>query len=152
MFEKILVGVDGSESSIYALEFAAHIADREKAELKIISAAEPLPPFAAEVRGFAPIYKTQYQNEIHKTLEETQKRQENRLSEKYSELQFSSEVRDGRPAHIIREASKDSDLIVIGHRGHGGIVSWLLGSVAKQIVESCTVPVLVVKNPDYCPI
>jgi nucleotide-binding universal stress UspA family protein len=152
MFEKIIVGVDGSESSIYALEYAAQIADEDKAELKIISAAEPPPPFTIEATGITPVYKTQYREEIVKTLEETQKTQKNRLSKKYPDLQFYSEVREGRPSQIIREASKDSDLIVIGHRGQGGIISWLLGTVAKQILESCTIPVLVVKNPDYCPI
>jgi nucleotide-binding universal stress UspA family protein len=147
MFKKIIVAIDGSESSIYALEYAAQIANQEKAELRLISAAEPLPRAAR----LTPIHRTKYIEELHEALETTHKKQENSLSEKYPELQFSSEVIDGRPAQVIREASKDSDLIVIGHRGQGGIISWLLGSVAKQILESCTVPVLVVKNPDYCP-
>jgi nucleotide-binding universal stress UspA family protein len=151
MFKKILVAVDGSESSIIALDYAAHIASQEKAELKIISAAEPLPPFVGETEDLAPTYIPIYQEALHKALLETQKRQMNRLSEEYPELQVSSEVRDGRAAHIIKEASKYTDLIVIGHRGQGGVLSWLLGSVAKQVVDGCTVPVLVVKNPDYCP-
>jgi nucleotide-binding universal stress UspA family protein len=47
---------------------------------------------------------------------------------------------------VINEASSDSDLIVVGHRGLGGVFNLLLGSVAKQVVESCTIPVLVVKE------
>lgn len=151
MFKKILVGVDGSESSIYALDYAAYIAIQETAELKIISAAEPLPPLVGESEVFAPTYIPQYQEDLYKALIETQRIQMDRLSEKYPELKVSSEVREGRPAYVIKEASKDKDLIVIGHRGQGGVLSWLLGSVAKQIVDGCTVPVLVVKNPDYCP-
>jgi nucleotide-binding universal stress UspA family protein len=151
MFKKILVAVDGSESSINALDYAAYIANQDMAELKIISAVEPLPPFIGEAEGLSITYMPQYQEDLHKFLLETQNKQVNRLSGKYPELLVSSEVRDGRPAQVIKDASKDMDLIVIGHRGHGGVLDWLLGSVAKQVVDDCTVPVLVVKNPDYCP-
>jgi nucleotide-binding universal stress UspA family protein len=151
MFKKILVGLDGSESSIHALDYAAHIADQEKAELKIVSAVEPLSPFTGDAADLGASYIPLYQEDLHKYLEKAQKTEINRLYLKYPELQVSSEVRDGRPVHIIEEASIGSDLIVIGHRGQGGIISWLLGSVARRLVDSCTVPVLVVKNPDYCP-
>ncbi|MBD3207648.1 hypothetical protein GF319_15065, partial [Candidatus Bathyarchaeota archaeon] len=33
-----------------------------------------------------------------------------------------------------------------------GVATWMLGSVSRDIVESCTVPVLVVKDQRYCKI
>jgi nucleotide-binding universal stress UspA family protein len=152
MFEKILVAVDGSKSSIYALDYAANIAYQVKSELAIISVPESLPPFIGESEEVSPAYVSQFHEHLYKELEIIQKEQLNRLSEVYPELRISSKVRDGRPALIIKEESIDSDLIVLGHRGRGGVISWILGSVAKEIVDSCTVPVLVVKNPDYCPL
>ena len=98
----------------------------------------------------SPSYIPQYQEDLRKSLEEMQKTQKERLSEAHPGLKIATDVVDGRAAHVIREASLDCDLIVMGHRGLGGVLSWVLGSVAKQIVDSCTVPVLVVKNPDYC--
>jgi len=35
-------------------------------------------------------------------------------------------------------------------RGRGGLISWMLGSTSRGVVESCTVPVLVVKDQEYC--
>ena len=148
MFKKILIALDGSESSLKALDYAAHLAKQNKSELFIISAAEPIPPLGVE--GSMPSYIPQYQDDLHKSLEKMQKEETAKLTKNYPTLKITSEVRDGRPAQVIREAAQDSDLIVIGHRGHGGVRNWILGSVAKQIVDQCTAPVLVVKDPDYC--
>lgn len=149
MFNKILSAIDGSSSSIQALDYAAHLAVQDKAELAIISAAEPLPPIAIE--GSTPTYYPEYQDKLHEALEKIQEEQVARLKKKYPDLKVSAKVLDGRPVPVIQEAAKDVDLIVIGHRGQGGILTWMLGSVAKQIVDTCTAPVLVVKNKDYCP-
>lgn len=149
MFKKILIALDGSDSSLRALDYAAHLAKQNKSELLIISAAEPLPPLAYEGAGSS-AYMPQYQDDLHNSLEKMQKEETAKLAKNHPTLKITSKVIDGRPAHVIREAAKDSDLIVIGHRGNGGLLSWMLGSVAKQIVDSCTCPVLVVKNPDYC--
>ena len=42
------------------------------------------------------------------------------------------------------------DLIVLGNRGTSGILSWVLGSVSRQVTDACTVPVLVIKDQTYC--
>ena len=150
MFNKILVAVDGSESSINALDYAAYLADQNKAKLHIISAIEPLPTLYSG--GVTQSYIGQHSNAMHKNYTEVQKTHIERLTAKYPCLKIFSKVEEGRSVTVIREAAKESDLIVIGHRGQGAIISWILGSVAKQIVDSCTVPVLVVKDKDYCPV
>ena len=149
MFKNIHAAIDGSPSSIKALDYAAHLATQEKATLHIISAAEPLPALAEQ--GGSNQYMPRYQDDLHKALEEIQTEQVKRLKKLYPELKTEAQVIDGRPVPVIKEAAKTSDLIVIGHRGHGAILSLVLGSVAKQIVDTCTAPVLVVKDQDYCP-
>jgi nucleotide-binding universal stress UspA family protein len=150
MFNNILVAVDGSESSIQALDYAAYLADQNKATLHIISAIEPLPTLYSG--GASQSYVGQHLDILYKSYTEIQKTHTERLSAKYPSLTITSRIEEGRPVSVIKEATKDADLIVIGHRGQGAILSWVLGSVAKQIVDSCTVPVLVVKDKDYCPI
>ena len=150
MFKEILIGLDGSESSLHALSYAIHLAQQNKAKLHIVTAAEPLPPLAYDGVGGAPAYIPQYQDDLHDGLEKMQNEQLAKLKKEYPDVQITGEVIDGRPAHVIRDAMGNADLIVIGHRGHGGILSWVLGSVAKEIVDNCSVPVLVVKNKDYC--
>jgi nucleotide-binding universal stress UspA family protein len=149
MFNRILVGLDGSESSLNALDYAVHLARRDKADLYLVSASELIPSFAF-LDGAEPSYIPKYQEELYKNLNVMVKQQIERLEATFPELKVKGEVIEGNAAHVIKEASKDSDLIVIGHRGQGGVLSWMLGSVAKQIVDECTVPVLVVKSKDYC--
>jgi nucleotide-binding universal stress UspA family protein len=150
MFKNITAAIDGSDSSIKALDYAAHLANNEEATLHIISAAEPLPPISASVVTGANYYP-QYQDDIHKALEEIQTEQLKRLNKLYPTLKIETQVIDGRPVPVIKQATKGTDLIVLGHRGHGAILSLMLGSVAKQIVDTCTAPVLIVKDQDYCP-
>ena len=53
-------------------------------------------------------------------------------------------VREGYPAHVLIEASKDAALLVVGSRGHGGFVGLLLGSVSANCAERANCPVVVV--------
>ena len=54
----------------------------------------------------------------------------------YPELIVKKVIDEENPADVIRETSSDSDLIVIGHRGLDGVLNWILGSVAKKVVDS----------------
>jgi nucleotide-binding universal stress UspA family protein len=150
MFKNIHAAIDGSPSSIKALDLAAHLANQDKATLHIITAAEPLPPVVLPTAPETSYYP-QYQENLRQALEKTQKNEVARLKKQYPDLNIDAKVYDGRAVHVIHEHTKDSNLIVIGHRGHGAILSMVLGSVAKQIVDICTAPVLVVKDKDYCP-
>jgi len=50
----------------------------------------------------------------------------------------------GLPAHALIEASKDSDLVVVGTRGGGGFGPLTLGSVSSQVANHSSCPVVVV--------
>lgn len=149
MFKKILAAVDGSDVSIQALDYAAHLADQNNAELKIVSVVEPLSQLYTV--GTAQAYHAKHMEIQEENYKKTHQEQRERLNEEYPDLKISTLIETGRPAPIIKEASQDTDLIVLGHRGQGRVLSWVLGSVAKQIVDSCTVPVLVIKDREYCP-
>lgn len=45
----------------------------------------------------------------------------------------------------LLSASRGADLLVVGHRGHGGFSGLLLGAVAEQCVRHAACPVLVVR-------
>jgi len=149
MFKKILAGIDGSKLSIEALDLAADIADQYDSELFIVSAVEPLPPLAMPVSPIgstAPSYLVNYREDQQTLFDGIHSKQVDRLLEKYPTLKINTDIIEGRAPNVIKEESKDKDLIVIGHRGQSGIIDLMLGSVAKSVVDTCTVPILVFKK------
>lgn len=150
MFDKILVGVDGSESSINAADYAAELAEEKGSELILISIAPEVPILAGSrsVSERVPELQSELERE-RKTMLENQKV---RLNEKFPELKITTMVGTGSPSRNIVELSRNEnvDLIIVGNRGRSGVATWMLGSVSRDIVESCTVPVLVVKDQRYC--
>jgi nucleotide-binding universal stress UspA family protein len=63
-------------------------------------------------------------------------------------LQTETAVRDGDPRTVILDEAKDwgADLIVLGSHGHSGLERWLLGSVARSIVDHAPCSVEVVRR------
>ena len=50
----------------------------------------------------------------------------------------------GHPASVLLDAAKNAALLIVGSRGHGGLVGALLGSVSQHCVAHATCPVVVV--------
>jgi nucleotide-binding universal stress UspA family protein len=150
MFNKILAAVDGSEPSTHALHVAAQLAKEQKAELHITTAVPTLPAIAVE--GFSPEYLPTYQTELEEAMQKALDQAAEETRRTHPKLKVVTHIKNGRPSKIISEtaAETDADLIVLGSRGASGIISWVLGSVAREVADSCTVPVLVVKDRRYC--
>lgn len=55
-------------------------------------------------------------------------------------------VLEGSPFFAIAEATKTGDLLVTTSHGRGGVLRWLLGSVAEKLVREAPVPVLLVPS------
>lgn len=150
MFTKILVAIDGSEPSLHALEVAAQIALQNNAELTILTVAPYAPPMITE--DAMPAYLPQYQDDLRESYKRMLKKTNKELKQKHPNLKTVPIVMEGKPAQTIIEATKarQTDLIVIGSRGTSGIIDWMLGTVSQQIANSCTAPVLIVKDQKYC--
>ena len=153
MYKKILVAFDGSEASKHALDHAVNIAEPYGAEIVVLSVVPRvmMPVFPDEGFGAAPITAAQdmseYQSKMkgiyNLSLEDAKKD----INENFPDLKVTTKLMEGRPSStIVSEADvENADLIVIGSRGIGGITGWILGSTSRNVVESCTKPILVVK-------
>lgn len=65
----------------------------------------------------------------------------------HPEVQVDLDVRRGPIVGILREASKELDLLVLGSRGRGSFAGRLLGSVSQRVMRSASCPVMVVTAP-----
>jgi nucleotide-binding universal stress UspA family protein len=150
MFNKILAAVDGSEPSLNALAVAADLAQQQRAELTIVTVVPLVPPLVMEDMSQA--YMPEYQARLRRSHQELLSKTVNDLKESHPGLKTSTALMEGSPARKIIEAAAEhgADLIVLGNRGAGGVATWLLGSVSRQVTDSCTAPVLVVKDRRYC--
>ncbi len=149
MFNKILVAIDGSEPSLYALEVAANTAKQNQAELTILTVVPPFPPMA---RGDMHQYSPDLEDKIYENYKKMVREQAKNLSKTHPDVKTVPIVMSGQPARRIIEASNDRevDLIVIGNRGKSGILNWMLGSVSRKVSEACTASVLIIKNKKFC--
>jgi len=153
MYKNILIAFDGSEPSKHALDQGISIANLASAEVFIISVVPRvmMPVFPDEGFGAAPVTAaqdmTEYQQKMRDIYAKSLKEAEHDIEKNYPDLKVSTELMEGRPSStIVEEAEKkEAELIVIGSRGLGGITGWILGSTSRRVVESCKVPILVVK-------
>jgi nucleotide-binding universal stress UspA family protein len=148
---KILVPVDGSNTSLKGLEYAAHLAELEAGDTELIvmhvledvkqGGAIGLQAKYGNVRlveGFKRARKKAAMGWLEQ-IEEAAKKKRIRL--KIEVLDGDSKVKV-----IIDYAKKNSvDLIVIGSRGLTAFKRLLLGSVANAVVSNAPCPVMVVR-------
>jgi len=143
----VLVGVDGSEQSLLALDYAADEAARRHQPLRIvIGCAWPL--FVAATGGGAGIPLDDGVIEVARGVLEDAA---SRAGERRPGLDITTEVTRGSPAGVLVDESERASVVVVGNRGRGGFASLLAGSVATQLATHARCPVIVVRpgtDPD----
>ena len=139
---RIVVGVDGSESSKDALRWASHQAQLTGASLEAVTTWE----ISANSFGFAVPIPSDYDpaTNAKKTLDETilQALGEN------GRAHLVARVVEGPPARSLLDIAKGADLLVLGSRGQGPFVGLRLGSLSKYGAARARCPPVVVRHQD----
>ena len=150
MFKKILVTIDGSDPAKHALGFGVDLAERDGAELVVLTVVPTVPLYSAGEGGL--LYYSQLIDDLEQFHEKLLVEAIQDLQSDHEGLKVSTILRKGNPARYIVEVARVEgiDLIVIGNKGTGGLISWMLGSTSRSVAEACTVPVLIVKDREYC--
>jgi nucleotide-binding universal stress UspA family protein len=141
---RMLLPVDGSESSLRAVDFAARKKDwyKDPVEIHLINVQPPL-PFGSRVSsviGHDTVEKY-HREEAMKALEPAMHRLDS------AGVTHSQHICVGDPPELIAEYAQEKgcDQIIMGSRGLGKTASLLLGSVATKVIHLSDVPVLLVK-------
>jgi nucleotide-binding universal stress UspA family protein len=138
----VVVGVDGSPSSLTAVEAAAREAGLRGVGLRLVHAfgwpAAHLPP------GGAPWNPTGAG--LRELVDGTLAKAERRAREAAPELEILREVVVGDPVTVLEIESRTASLAVVGSRGLSRFGSLLLGSTAGHLAAHAACPVLVVRG------
>lgn len=145
MYQRILVPVDGSETSDSALHEAIRFAQQHNSLLKLVHVIEDARFFDAE--GMVD----------YATLQDMARRSgEQVLSRAAAAAQQAGQTAetdllepDGRRVEelIVAEARRwMADLIVIGTHGRSGVSRLLFGSVAEGVVRGAHTPILLIRG------
>jgi nucleotide-binding universal stress UspA family protein len=133
---RIVVGVDGSQSSLDALSWAGRQAAITSASLDVVTTWEWPSSYGWAVpvpEDFDP------ERDVRQTLEATIEP----VRAAYPEVQVTTRVVSGHPAPVLVDASKGAELLVVGSRGHGEFVGMVIGSVSEYCASHAHCPVLV---------
>jgi nucleotide-binding universal stress UspA family protein len=137
----VVVGVDGSEHSARALEWAAEEAELRGARVQVVSAWHV--PALVYSSGYAPM--------ISPSTEESSEHAARAIADGAARelgdhgLEAELLVEHGNAAEALIDASAEADLLVVGSRGHGGFTGLLLGSVSAQCAQHAHCPVVIVR-------
>jgi len=140
MFNRILLAVDGSEHAVRAAKVATELAHCMKsAELRIVVAYDPIPPYLGEPN---------LQVAINARLSEAKgilKKAVELVGN--SHIDVHTELIEGNSAEVILEVAntRGSDVIIMGSRGLGRLAGLLLGSTSQKVVSHAPCPVLIVR-------
>ncbi len=150
--KKILVPVDGSDSSKKAARQAVDIARKYAGSVTFLAVAEPAGEILFNAYGDG-MTETEEFLVIRDAL--TQRRMEKYsklLDDLVEELECADlvvekQTVEGSPHPAIVDAARQGqhDLIVMGHRGMNPLKRIFIGSVAKRVIEDSPCSVLIVK-------
>ncbi len=140
MFQKILVGLDGSDAAQHAFDRALELAALVGADVHVLSVQERLPVYAGTVGEIDD--EVAYQKAYFSQLQDRASEQARSLG-----VGLEGKIEWGHPAELlVRRAREEAfDLVVIGHTGHTRLHNLFLGSTADRVVAHATCPVLVVR-------
>ena len=139
----IVVGVDGSDQSRKALEWAVREAAATKRQLTVVAVhsaptnhwtgqAETYPSDASETETIRQAAEAAVQKAVDQVGAP-------------GPTSVTVRAVTGVPARELVAASADADLVVVGSRGGGGFAKMVLGSVARQVTSHAEAPVVVVR-------
>ena len=137
----IVVGTDGSEQALTAVEWAVLEAARRRLPLRIVSV--PVMPSRMRASSASPVTVAHYLREdARRALEAATHRAKELVPEHTPE----TELLGGAPAAALLEAAVDASMLVIGAHGGSALGAMVLGSVSRYAAVHAPCPIVVTRQ------
>jgi nucleotide-binding universal stress UspA family protein len=138
MFQSVTAGMDGTRESFAAVDWAAREAQLRHVPLQLVQVREtgayPYTPIADDE-----VEEEWAQTVTNEVLDE--------LNRRAPQLQTNVELVSGRPAHVLSGVSAKTDLLVLGSRGLGSLLGFIVGSTTLPTVAHTACPAVLVRAP-----
>jgi len=137
---RIIVGVDGSEPSLRALEFACRQAGATGDTVVLVRAWKPL-TMPIDEHGDPP-------ESMSRTLLEEEEALQKSVAEartSHPEIEIEGEFFAEGAGEALVDASNTATMAVVGSRGHGALAETVLGSISHHVLHHGHCPVAVVR-------
>ncbi len=131
----VMVGIDGSEGSTAALEWAASYAQAIGTTVRAVAVWRSPSASGFDVGGGA----WDREGSCRKRAES----QIALVATHHPGLEIDLDVVCGGAAQVLVDGSENAALLVVGTRGHGGLADLMLGSTSIHCVHAAHCPVLV---------
>jgi nucleotide-binding universal stress UspA family protein len=146
MYTRIVVAVDGSETSGRALNEATKLAREMSSIILLLHVYEEM-PIMLEPDGMNMILMQNGLKAVSDAGKELLEKHKGQLAEQGMTVETKLiETYCGRIGSVIAEEAQkwNADLLVVGTHGRKGIAHLLMGSVAEGVTRTASMPVLLV--------
>jgi nucleotide-binding universal stress UspA family protein len=135
--ERIVVGVDGSESAREALVWAVDEARRRNATVEAVYAWHQ--PFVTGYAYMGEMDLGQFEEDAQRVLDTAVN-----AVDTSGIVPIERKLVAGSAASALVEEAKGAALLVVGSRGRGGFTGLLLGSVSQQAAHHAPCPIVII--------
>lgn len=137
---RIVVGVDGSESSLAALRRAARMAVALGTSVEAVTVWHVPVSFSEYPIALGANPAEDARSVLNTALDTVFGAQRPAWLHGY--------LAEGNAAKVLIDESENAQMLILGSRGHGGFVGLLLGSVSSACAEHARCPVLIMHAAD----
>jgi maltose/moltooligosaccharide transporter len=140
VYDRVVVGSDGTPTSLYAVDRAAEVAQAAQAKLVVVTAYREDKPTSTAAGFHRDLYGAEAAREaLDKSVTELTKERARYIDQRLVK---------GDPAKAILDTvgADPANLIVVGNRGLGAHQGQLLGSVPGDVVKNAVCDVLIVQT------
>ena len=131
----VVVGIDGSECSTAALEWAASYAQATGITVRAVAVWRHPSTVEFDLGGGAWDREGACRKKATKQVAS--------VATRHPGLKIDLEVLHGTAAQVLVDASQNAELLVVGTRGQGAFASLMLGSTSNHCVHAAHCPVVV---------
>jgi nucleotide-binding universal stress UspA family protein len=135
---RIGCGFDGSSESREALEWAISAARGRQAQVVALSVHSPV-----AFGGVSTASRLGYRSANDALRAGLEAKLQQAVESLDAGTSVTGRMLDGDPVTLLRDASAELDLMVLGSRGYGPVRTLLLGSVSRALVRDAACPVMV---------